>query len=248
MAMDVLELIAEVLCRISLPDRDVYPAMARYRDQPTSENEENLLRILESAVRQGLCLPDRVDFWRELAAHPAFRGSESYKDALLKRTGRQPCHLFSLLEKATTLLRLKDRRLEERLESSRYAAPEQLEEQLVPAFLQAAQLQLGLPPVNVWLALLERPELKDIPIYEQLTENFVTRHFLEHTQQAYDRSTRLRHARQRAYLIRRALGEDPEPPNLDDPRDGGSPVPRSPQGPKPTLRHQQKPPSDAPPG
>lgn len=69
--VDEVEFIERVLCRISLPDRDVYPALAGVRDARRGGIKEQieqaiwqLAGVFVTAVRQGLDNPTTfVNFW-----------------------------------------------------------------------------------------------------------------------------------------------------------------------------------------
>lgn len=245
--MDDLTLIAEVLCRLNLPDREVYPALALLRDQPSHDTRQNLQKIFDACVRRGLDLPDETNIWKALVDHPHFRKPDTYRESLLQRAGQFPgpenqTSLFKLLSRATALLELNDAELTEQLSRLSSANVEQVERLLLPAFLKAALAKLKTPDaLKTWLTL---HQLKELQKETQILELCMFLAGREIGKIADTQGSPLLRARLLAYQIAGLLGDDPAPPNLGGEGGGGAGVPIRPIGPRPAQGHQKKPPTD----
>lgn len=246
--MDDLELIAEALCRLDLPDREVYPAMAHVRDYATPEARQNLLRVFVACVRQGLNLPEEADPWKTLADHPCFQTADSYRDSLQQRAGASALavgSLFTLLERAVALLNLSSTDLTHRLSQLQSATNEQIERLLMPAFLKASRAKYKYNiqfPAIAWLALHDREELKNEP---QIIQLFLFLAGREMGTPRFSKESPLGQVKIVAHHIAGLLGDDP-PPNLGGDGDGGVIAPLRPLGPNPGQREKKSRP-DAPP-
>lgn len=88
--MDEVEFIQRVLCRLDLPDREVYPALARIRDARLAGYKPEIQKALSSlalvftiAVRQGLDKPPRGwNIWRLLSNQRELRSDPELRDLL----------------------------------------------------------------------------------------------------------------------------------------------------------------------
>ncbi len=83
--MNDLELIGEILCRLDLPDRDVFSAMAYLRDYPLESAQRRLDEAFTACVSVGLDLPVGANHWQALADHPELRAHPQLQPALQSR-------------------------------------------------------------------------------------------------------------------------------------------------------------------
>jgi hypothetical protein len=88
--MDEVEFIQRVLCRLDLPDQEVYPALARLRDAHRQADKpeaykalSHLALVFTSAVRQGLDRPPTGwNLWQLLANQRQLRSDPELRDLL----------------------------------------------------------------------------------------------------------------------------------------------------------------------
>lgn len=88
--MNEVEFIQRILCRVNLPDQEVYPALARYRDarRQTDKPETHkallhLALVFTTAVRQGLDRPPTGwNLWQLLANRRELRSDTEMRELL----------------------------------------------------------------------------------------------------------------------------------------------------------------------